>query len=243
MRRQYSHLAGTPLFKAVIKEKLVHNRVFTHLTLPWVALNILLWRFDLVSLVATSAVSGWFGAVVAPAGSAMEVIGFSVGIWAALMLLIGLMRCMRREKWSGIIRKDMFHVTAATLLCSAVRELGFDHYAAHTESIKVSVLLLLSVILLYVDSSRHHSGRFTLRQFVGALCSALGYAILALPVAAVLLSCSFLILTSLLQKLGGDPEHSVVVNLLVYYGVLYGPLYVVYWHAKKTLLSTPTLPM
>ena len=138
-------------------------------------------------------------------------------------------------------RQDLFYVSAFSLLCLAVRELGFDSYLHHTEVVKVSVLLVLSALLLLLDCHRH-TNNFTPKEFCLALGQALGYAVLALPVAAVLISCGFLVLSAVLQKAGADPEHSALLNGLIYYGVLYGPLYVVYWHAKRTLLLRKRKP-
>jgi hypothetical protein len=43
--------------------------------------------------------------------------------------------------------------------------------------------------------------------------------------------------------IGGDSEHSVILNNMIYYCIIYGPFYVIYWHAKKHLLLQPILPL
>ena len=174
----------------------------------------------------------------------VEVVGSSVFIWMVVLLLMSVLRyVMRRqhlvqeENW----RHDLFYVCVVSLVCITIRELGFDHYVHHTEAIKVSILFILSAILLYIDAKRY-TNNFTLKDYLISVGQAFAYSILVLPLAAILISVIFLIITSLLTKLGGDPEHSTLINELIYYGVLYGPMYVIYWHAKRSLIKKPNLP-
>ena len=233
---------------STLKTHVQNNDLLTHYVLPWTALNFLVWcgRGQLAAWLSTPTLTDTLGVLLSPFQAILEVVGGTMLFWLMLMLLAVALRVlvfkkkthepfvlMQLSTWS----QELFYVTGISLLCLTVRELGFDTYIQHTEMIKVSVLLVLSALLLFVDANRYTNNQITLKEYGHALSQALIYAFLALPVAAVLISCFFLILTSALQKLGADPEHSSLVNLSIYYGVLYGPLYVVYWHAKRSLIA------
>jgi hypothetical protein len=182
---------------------------------------------------------------VTPLTGAVEIVGVSVVLWIVMLVLTVALRVAVSRNTPQSLRvtwrQDLFRATATSLLLITVRELGFDHYMHHSEVVKITVLLLLSTTLLYIDVSRY-TNNFTIQQFIRIIGSAVMYAVAAFPVAAVMISCVFLVITSVMRKLGGDPEHSTLVNSVVYYGVLYGPLSVVYWHAKRELIKIPYLP-
>lgn len=223
---------------------ILQNHVVTRVIAPWAFINIIAWRSPLDSWGPVP--SWWTQWLVAAASSltgAMEMVGATALVWLLVLVLAAALRLMvfTQQPLTVTWRQDVYYVSVFTLLAVAVRELGFDHHVHHSELMKVTVLLLLSTALLYADA-RRHTNNFTLLQFFVSIGRAVVYAALAFPVAAVLISFGFLVLTSLLRRLGGDPEHSEVVNGVVYYGVLYGPLYIVYWHTKRALLRIPYLP-
>ena len=69
--------------------------------------------------------------------------------------------------------------------------------------------------------------------FFTTLWSAVAFALLVFPVAAVAIGTAFLVLVSLVEMLGLDPHF---LSSLIYYGVLYGPFYLIYWKAKRDLV-------
>lgn len=220
------------------------NGVVIRVIAPWALINIVVWRFPLDSWVPLSSWwTQWPLSVASSLIGAMEVMGATALVWLLALLLAASLRLIvfTHQPLHITWRQDAIYVSVFTLLAVAVRELGFDRHVRHSELVKVGVLLLLSTTLLFADA-RRHTNNFTLLQFFVCIGRAVVYATFAFPVAAVVISFGFLVLTSLLRKLGADPEHSEGVNKVVYYGVLYGPLYIVYWHAKRALLRIPNLP-
>ena len=70
-------------------------------------------------------------------------------------------------------------------------------------------------------------------MFLSSLWSAVAFALLVFPLAAVAIGTALLVLVLIVEMLGLDPHF---LSALVYYGVLYGPFYLVYWKAKQTLV-------
>lgn len=118
---------------------------------------------------------------------------------------------------------------------------GLDNYITYSESLKIIVLIILFLILLHVDIRRINP-TLPVEAYVSAISEAIGYSLLMIPLAATAISFCFLILVTFLEKIGADPEHSVFMNSVVYYGTMYGPFYVIYWNAKNRLLAHGILP-
>ena len=73
-----------------------------------------------------------------------------------------------------------------------------------------------------------------LSTFLNTLWSAIAFALLVFPLSAIAIGTVLLMLVSIVEMVGIDPHF---LSSLVYYGVLYGPFYVVYWKAKNQLVS------
>lgn len=126
-------------------------------------------------------------------------------------------------------------LACGVVLLTAVlfRLAGMDDYLHHTESLRVVGIALLFVVLNILDVRRHDPDILP-ADYVRALARAIAYAIPAFPVAAVVISTAFLVLVSLFELVHVDPHR---LSSAIYYGTLYGPLYVIYWKIKVDLVG------
>jgi hypothetical protein len=126
-------------------------------------------------------------------------------------------------------------LACGVVLLTAVlfRLAGMDDYLHHTESLRVVGIALLFVLLNILDVRRHDPDILP-ADYVRALARAIAYAIPAFPVAAVVISTAFLVLVSLFELMHVDPHR---LSSAIYYGTLYGPLYVIYWKIKVDLIG------
>jgi hypothetical protein len=211
--------------------------------LPWLCVNILIRNVSFIEQFIILGTGVIFSLLI-PFAAIGEILGSSVIIYmmvAGLYLTWKFISSSNTISMTWISNNDLFYIFAGTIFCIACRLLGFDDIVSHTESMKISVLVAFFLILLYIDVRRIRSV-LPLPLFGRALIDAVLFSVLAIPVAAIAISFVFLLIVSVLGKVGADPEHSELMNLLVFYGTLYGPFYIIYWNAKKNLLALPLLP-
>lgn len=212
---------------------------------PWIFLNILIRHVSFVNQV----VSRWaeLGYILLRPFTAIgEMLGSSVIIYILVTSLFLTWKYIvfsnskdSNSKWMNPY--DVYYIILGFTLCAIFRLLGFDGVVSHTESMKVPILTAFFIVLLYFDVRRIRL-TMPLHVFGRALVDAITFSVVAIPFAAILISCMFLLIVSFLEKIGANPEHSELMNRLVFYGTLYGPFYLIYWNAKKRLLALPQLP-
>jgi hypothetical protein len=137
------------------------------------------------------------------------------------------------------------HVPSATMLamisaCALALAYALIFLPLHPLFLKTAAVALLFVLTLYADVYLRR--RVTLAMFRGALASAVMYSLCALPLVAIGISTSLLVLVTAMEKIGLDVNNSYFMNQLVYYCVLYGPFYLIYWKVKTDILSRHILP-
>ena len=118
---------------------------------------------------------------------------------------------------------------------------GLDNHLKYLELLKVIILIISFILLLFLDIRRINN-TLSVEVYVSAISEAVCYGLLIIPLAAIGISVCFLMVITILEKIGADPEHSALMNKVVFYGTMYGPFYVIYWNAKSRLLSHSMLP-
>jgi hypothetical protein len=127
------------------------------------------------------------------------------------------------------------------LFVISLQFLGFDDAVPVSFVLHIIMVISSFVSLLYLDIYRFRRD-IPLQIFFSLLGQAVLYSVGAIPILMILISFSFLMLSTLLQALGTHPEDSYYFNQLIYYGTLYGPCYLIYWNAKYKLLHLSYLP-
>lgn len=129
-----------------------------------------------------------------------------------------------------------FYLTVIMIISVVVYLFGFGDHIHRSIHIKILTITLLFSLLLFFDVKRQTED-VSLRVFCTAVAKACAYCLFAIPVAAVVISCVFLVVTALAEKVGMDPEHSLWYGDMIFAGVIYGPFYLIYWRAKRYLLQ------
>lgn len=217
---------------------------FAQYLLPWTALNLIIRHVVLLKFIISYMLDGLL-LILSPLTALAELVGSSVVIYIVVGMIYFMFEYVSKsdvQRSPLNNRNRLFYSTAISLLFITLRLLGFDKVVSHTETMKIVTLTIFFLLLLYVDVQRLREG-LPLHLYCRALLEALLYSLVAIPVAAIAISCVFLIIVACLQKVGADPEHSDMMNALVFYGTLYCPFYILYWKAKQRLLEYPFLPI
>jgi len=216
-----------------------HEQLYFHSIrfISWILINALFHYISSVKSVVISVLK-LVAVILSPIAAICEILGSTIMIFVCVASLFVAHRYLSSPiphslgNWN-----DLYAVVGTSVSFLSVKLLGFDNFVNHTETMKIVVLTACFVILLYLDLKRHIRG-LTLTAFYSAILNAVAFSILAIPIAAIGISFCFLLLVSFLQKIGFDAENSSLVNNVVFYGVLYGPFYIIYWHAKDSMLRT-----
>ena len=146
------------------------------------------------------------------------------------------------DQWIGRILLKSHNVIAA--LCIVVwnvteRVSGFADGARNIfhgflHAPKIILVAILYMIVLYLDCRRVSRNQLSLGTYLLKVGLAFCYVLPVYPFLAVLISCGFFFLLTIIDLLR---INAALLNWPVYYGTLYGPFSFIYWKVKRSVLE------
>lgn len=149
-----------------------------------------------------------------------------------LLVLTSAKYSVKLRRWSMIVGAAI--IVIFLMLATGMLMMRFQNALLSVTRRKVFISAISYPAMCFADF-RRSSPHLRPLEFLAMIPRALLMTALLFPVLSVLVSLVLLILCGIVELMGYDPH---ILNMPIYYGVLYGPFITFYWSLKRKFLSS-----